>query len=109
MTDKPAPSRPALKNIASAPVIYFDAAPALGQANGVVSIVLSAMLLSPQTDAQVVADGACVAHLRGTPAAMKSLREAIDKALGMVGQGPGEIDLAASPAEALERRLKAMQ
>jgi hypothetical protein len=107
MTDKPA--RPALKNIASAPVIYFDAAPALGQANGVVSIVLSAVLLSPMTDAQVVADGGCVAHLRGTPAAMKSLREAIDKALGMVGQGPGEIDLAASPAEALERRLKAMQ
>ena len=107
MTDKPA--RPELKNIASAPVIYFDAAPALGQANGVVSIVLSAMLLSPMTDAQVVADGGCVAHLRGTPAAMKSLREAIDKALGMVGQGTADIDLAASPAEALERRLKAMQ
>jgi hypothetical protein len=107
MTDKPA--RPALKNANSAPVIYFDAAPALGQSNGVVAIVLSAMSLTPMNDGQVVADGACVAHLRGSPAAIKSLREACDKALGMTGQGSSDVDLAASPAEALERRLKAMQ
>ena len=74
MTDKPV--RPAAEKLASAPVIYFDAAPALGQSNGVVAIVLSAMLLMPMSDGQIVADAACVAHLRGSPAAIKSLREA---------------------------------
>ena len=90
-------------------MIYFDAAPALGQSNGVVAIVLSVMALTPMSDGQIVADAACVAHLRGSPAAIKSLREACDKALGMTGNGAADIDLAASPAEALERRLKAMQ
>jgi hypothetical protein len=67
------------------------------------------MSLTPMSDGQVVADVSCVAHLRGSAAAITNLREACDKALGMVGQGPGEIDPAATPAEALERRLKAMQ
>lgn len=114
MTDKPA--RPALKNASSAPVIYFDAAPALGQSNGVVAIVLSTMMLSPQTDGQVITDAACVAHLRGTTAAIKSLRDACDKALAMLepaqpanrDDGSGYVE-EPSPLAALDRRLKAMQ
>lgn len=107
MTDKPV--KPSLKNAASAPVIYFDAAPALGQANGVASIMLSTMLLTPMSDGSVLADYACVAHLRGTPQAVKNLRDACDKALEMVTRGGTDIDPSLSPAEALERRLKAMQ
>lgn len=107
MTDKPV--KPSLKNATTAPVIYFDAAPALGQANGVASILISAMMLTPMSDGQVAAEHACIAHLRGASQAIRNLRDACDKAIEMLAKSGTEIDPSLSPADALERRLKAMQ
>ncbi len=70
-----------------APIIYFDGASCFGHHNGAIQIELAANLLMP-LGAAVRVDVIQTAHLRCTPAAALALREALDKALAMLRQGP---------------------
>ena len=76
---------PILKNAATAPFIYFDGAPALGQMAGAVEIELCARVVLPQADGSTVCDMVCVAHLRSSVAAAANLHEALGRALAMAG------------------------
>lgn len=87
MADTPK-TAPLLKNTAAAPFVYFDGAPAFGCANGLVEIELSARVLMPKADNTASIDMVSVAHLRGSPAAVTNLRDALSKALDMLnGEG----------------------
>jgi hypothetical protein len=66
-----------------APFIYFEIAPALGHANGVFSVTLTANRTYPGKDGIVVNEQVAVAYLRGNAAAFMSLRHAIDNAILM--------------------------
>lgn len=79
---KPAGQQPtALKNIAAAPIIYFDSVPLLGTYAGTIEVELAARALSPRADGGAVAEALCVAHLRCTPQAATELVAALDRAL----------------------------
>ena len=65
----------------NAPFIYFDAAVSYGVLNGAIQIELMANVLIPTPDGGVRADGTFTAHLRCSPVAAASLRNAIDKAI----------------------------
>jgi hypothetical protein len=83
---KDAPKKtPLLKNVAAAPIIYFDQAPTLGTMNNIVELDLSARALTLNSEGQTAADMLCVAHLRCSFEAAMSLRSAITKALKMAG------------------------
>lgn len=76
------PSRqPIIKNVTTAPLLYFDQAPTLGFSNNVGEIDLSARVSSLFGDGDIRQDMICVAHLRGSMEAFVSLRNAIDKML----------------------------
>jgi len=74
---------PPLKNVAAAPLIFFDLAPAFGTVNGVAMIELAAPLVIPQPDGSVLFEVHCVAKLRCTGAGLMSLKQAIDQMLAM--------------------------
>jgi len=74
---------PMMKNAASAPVIFFDDAPAFGTINGAIMIELAAPVVIPQPDGSVQFEMHCVAKLRCAPAALGSLKQAIDQLLTM--------------------------
>lgn len=69
MTNKPQ-TTPLLKNTAAAPFVYFDGAPVYGHVNGIIEIELSARVMVPKPDGTVGVNIVCIAHLRGSPAAM---------------------------------------
>lgn len=75
------PAQPVVGN-ATAPFIYFDAAVTFGTNNGVIEIELASRSIVPAngTRNEVI----MTAHLRCSPNAAASLREAIDKALAML-------------------------
>jgi hypothetical protein len=86
MTEKPAPKTTnevftPIRDLPSAPIIFFEFCPTLGNHNGLINIMLAAGIVLPSggpgTDVVPVA----VAHLRCTAAAAIQLRDAIDKAL----------------------------
>jgi len=86
MTEKPAPKTTnevftPIRDLPSAPIIFFEFCPTLGNHNGLINIMLAAGIVMPSggpgTDVVPVA----VAHLRCTAAAATQLRDAIDKAL----------------------------
>lgn len=77
------PPSPQLKNIATAPIIFFDNAPLLGAFAGVIEAELSARVLAPQPDGSVKAEAVCVGHLRCSPQAAQSLIDALQKALDL--------------------------
>ena len=86
MTEKPAPKTTnevftPIRDLPSAPIIFFEFCPTLGNHNGLINIMLAAGIVMPSggpgTDVVPVA----VAHLRCTAAAAIQLRDAIDKAL----------------------------
>lgn len=65
-----------------APFIFFENAPAFGFTNGVINITLSANRTVVGSDGGAVNDQVVIAYLRGNvPAAIISLRQAIDAAL----------------------------
>jgi len=74
---------PPLKNVAAAPLIFFDVAPAFGTVNGVAMIELAAPLVIPQPDGSVLFEVHCVAKLRCTGSGLMSLKQAIDQMLAM--------------------------
>jgi hypothetical protein len=65
-----------------APFIYFDAAPTYGVNNGAIQVELAASTVLPDGSGAVRIDVLITAHLRCSPTAAMSLREAIDKVPG---------------------------
>ncbi|GIL01248.1 MAG: hypothetical protein BroJett030_11470 [Alphaproteobacteria bacterium] len=68
----------------SAPVIYFDIAPVWGVLHGSVQIELAMRRLTHGSNADTIVEWLSTGHIRCSPAAAVSLREAIDKALAML-------------------------
>lgn len=66
-----------------APFIYFDSAPTFGTGSGAIQIELAARIIVPVSGG-TRNDFVLTAHLRCSPAAAIDLRNAIDKALGML-------------------------
>jgi len=90
MPQPPKPTTPLLKNTASAPVIFFDGAPAYGTVNGIVEIELAARILIPKPDNSVAVDPVCMAHLRCSLQAASNLHAALGKALEMAAGSNGK-------------------
>lgn len=87
MTDpKQEPPPPTVKGTHSAPFIYFDAAPSYGVMAGTIEIELVARILIPSLDPHPKSEVVATAHLRCSPAAAESLRDAVDKVLGLYKQ-----------------------
>ena len=89
--DKGKPASPMMKNAATAPTIYFDMAPAFGHLNGVLVVEIAAQMLVPRSDDTLVAELACVAHLRCSLPGAMSLRDALDKAIELAGRPPARL------------------
>lgn len=83
MSVKPEKPVTLIKNAATAPVVFADSAPALGYSNGIVEVTLTSRLLLPRSDNTVTVEQTAAAHLRLSLAGAQSLREALDKAIGM--------------------------
>lgn len=82
----PKSSAPLVKNVASAPFVFFDAAPVFGVNAGVVQVALTANATSIKADKTVGVDMVAVAHLRGSLQAAVSLRDALDQAIAMASR-----------------------
>jgi hypothetical protein len=70
-----------LKNVATAPLIYFDNAPVHGSFGGNIEVELTARYLSPRPDDSVIAEPVCVAHLRCTPQSAATLIDVLQRAI----------------------------
>jgi len=81
-----AASAPLLKNAAAAPLIYFDGSPVHGTLSGIIEVELASRFLMPKADGSVQSDMTCVAHLRCSPNAARSLIDALSHALSMLEQ-----------------------
>lgn len=104
--------RPLLKNVAAAPILYFDNVPTLGVNNNIVELELSARVVTPTADSKTTIEGLCVAHLRCSLEAALSLRTAIEKAFKIARvplpeDGKDEID--PSPGMAMKEALSRFQ
>lgn len=75
-----------IKDPTAGPVVFFDQAPTFGHLNGVIEVTLTSRLLLPTTDGKVANEIVAAGHLRGSVAAMASLRAAIDAALKMAAE-----------------------
>lgn len=85
MTETTSPSMPLFKTTASAPFIYFDAAPAYGTLSGAIEVELTARTLIPNfgggaTTTEIVP----TARLRCSPFAAAALMESLRQALEML-------------------------
>lgn len=77
--DRPAPARlAAAEGGASAPVLFFDAAPVFGMRGGVFSLVLETFLQDVEASDAAGNRRVVVAHLRTTAEGIRSLRAALD-------------------------------
>jgi hypothetical protein len=84
MTDKPAANAEVfvpVRDLPAAPIIFFEFCPTLGNANGLINIMLGAGVVLPTGGSTTEVVPVAVAHLRCTTAAAIQLRGAIDKAL----------------------------
>ena len=86
MTEKPASKTSngdftPIRDLPSAPIIFFEFCPTLGNHNGLINIMLAAGIVMPSPGAVTDVVPVAVAHLRCTAAAAVQLRDAIDKAL----------------------------
>lgn len=79
----PPSAAPLLKNASSAPMVYFDNVPVFGVFAGNVEIELSARVLMPKPNGNVVGEMNCTGHLRCSPQAAAMLVDALEKALAM--------------------------
>lgn len=85
-TQKPVSPQRLIKDPGAGPVVYFDQASAFGHFNGVIEVTLTGRLLVPTSDSRVITEIIAAGHLRGSVAAMASLRDAIDGALKMAAE-----------------------
>jgi len=86
MTEQPAPKTSnevftPIRDLPSAPIIFFEFCPTLGNHNGLINIMLAAGIVMPSGGPTTDVVPVAVAHLRCTAAAAIQLRDAIDKAL----------------------------
>ena len=86
MTEKPAPKTSnevftPIRDLPSAPIIFFEFCPTFGNHSGPINIMLAAGIVMPSAGSGTDVVPVAVAHLRCTAAAAIQLREAIDKAL----------------------------
>jgi hypothetical protein len=86
MTEKPAPDATSevfipVRDLPSAPIIFFEFCPTYGNRNGLINIMLAAGIVMPSAGPGTDVVPVAVAHLRCTAAAAIQLRDAIDKAL----------------------------
>ena len=70
-----------IRDLPSAPIIFFEFCPTLGNHNGMINIMLAAGIVMPTAGSVTDVVPVAVAHLRCTAAAAAQLRDAIDKAL----------------------------
>jgi hypothetical protein len=82
MTDKPAEDvfMP-IRDLPSAPIIFFEFCPTLGNNQGLINIMLATGIVMPTGGSTTEVLPVAVAHLRCTTAAATQLRDAINKAL----------------------------
>jgi hypothetical protein len=82
MTDKPAEDVfVPIRDLPSAPIIFFEFCPTLGNHQGLINIMLAAGIVMPTGGSITEVLPVAVAHLRCTTAAATQLRDAINKAL----------------------------
>ena len=84
MTDKS--EIPAYENINTAPVVYFDIAPAHGIMGGIIQIELASRILNAMSDGGVDIKFITTGRLRCSPTAALNLRNALDASLKMLEQ-----------------------
>jgi hypothetical protein len=80
----PSSSAPMLKNVATAPLVYFDNVPAFGTCNGSITVELATQALIPKPDGTCITDLMCTAHLRCSPMAAKILIASLTNAIEMM-------------------------
>ena len=68
---------------ADASFVYFEGATCFGACAGAIQIELGAKVFNAAADGSVATEVVTVAHLRCSPAAATSLRDAIDQALAL--------------------------
>ena len=88
MTDRPTgkPLEESFTPIADqprAPIIFFEYCPTLGNAQGLINVMLATGIVMPTSSGNTHVTPVAVAHLRCTTNAAIQLRDAIDKALLM--------------------------
>src|SRR5258708_25947669 len=86
MTEKPVPLTPAevfvpIQNLPSAPIIFFEFCPTLGNNNGLINIMLAAGLVMPTGGPGTETIPVAVAPLRCTSSSAVQLRDALSQAL----------------------------
>jgi hypothetical protein len=87
MPDATVPAAVAFRSDASAPVVYFDSAPAFGVMGGVIEIELTARTLVPNfSGGPVSIEILPAARLRCSPGSAEQLVEALNKALELLKQ-----------------------
>jgi hypothetical protein len=74
------------ENVDTAPIVYFDIAPAHGVIGGAVQIELAVRILNAVSDGGVETKFITSGRLRCSPTAALNLRNAIDAALKMLEQ-----------------------
>jgi hypothetical protein len=86
MTDKTEPAAPAetfipIQDLPSAPIIFFEFCPTLGNNNGLINVMLATGVVMPTGGNSTETIPVAVAHLRCTTAAATQLRDALAKAI----------------------------
>jgi hypothetical protein len=82
MADKPADDVfVPIRDLPTAPIIFFEYCPTLGNNQGLINIMLAAGIVMPTGGGATEVQPVAVAHLRCATAAAIQLRDAIDKAL----------------------------
>jgi hypothetical protein len=89
---------PAMKNAASAPIVYFDNAPVFGQSNGIVQVELAANFVTAKGPKEVAIEQTCAAHLRCSLVAAQNLVAALQGAINLAIQAQAEQHRAAMTA-----------
>lgn len=67
-----------------APFVYFDSAPIFGTVDGAIEVRLEARIPFRNGSGRIVAEPACTAHLRCSPAAAARLVKSLQDALAML-------------------------
>jgi hypothetical protein len=70
-----------IRDLPTAPIIFFEYCPTLGNNQGLINIMLAAGIVMPTGSGATEVLPVAVAHLRCTTAAATQLRDALDKAL----------------------------
>jgi hypothetical protein len=84
MTDKPpAETFTPIQDLPSAPIIYFEFCPTLGNNNGFINVMLATGVVLPTGANSTETVPVAVAHLRCTTAAATQLRDALGKAIAL--------------------------